>query len=140
MANDKLAPEASIRLQEFARKKGFYSATELFEAMKSAGYTISLGGVRKHWYGKYAPVSSAAVDYCEFLEMSLDYYLRGKQAQRPSIAELKKIVTEMFLDAGGEMPAIDPEMLEIQALLSKVETPAQKAAIIRAIRGFVGES
>lgn len=140
MANDKLASEASTRLQEFARKKGFYSATELFEAMKTAGYAISLGGIRKHWYGKHAPAASAAVDYCQFLEMSLDYYLQGKKSSKPTISELKKIVGEMILDAGGEIPTNDPTVAELVRLMAKAETQEQRQMVIRVVKSIVGES
>lgn len=123
-----------------ARKKGLVSASELFEAMKGAGYPISLGGVRKHWYGKHAPAAAAAVDYCEFLDMSLDYYLQGKTREKLSVKELKQIVGEMIVDAGGEVPVNDPTIAEVVRLMAKIETPDQRQMVIRVVKSIVGES
>lgn len=140
VSEEDLAKSAGSRLRDFAFKKGFVSAQKLFEAMQAAGYQLSLGGLRKHWYGTVAPTAATAADYCTFLGMSLDYYILGREPKKLTKDDLLAVLGEMIADAGGTIPGDDPEILEAAQMLTKLRNSEQKKAVITLLKSLVGNS
>lgn len=132
--------EMADRLRAAAAKKGIQSAKQLESAMAAAGSPIKYAFARSIWHGENPAVVTNVAPVLEFLELSFDQYVFGRPPKKLSVSELKQIVGEMIESEGAAIPERDPATLEIQRLLSKVETADQKAAIIRMMKAFIEES
>ncbi len=140
VANDLWAKEMSDRLKASAGKKGINSAKQLFDACKAAGIDAKMAFCRNIWYGVNPPVTTNVAPILELLELNFDQYVFGRPPRKLSVTELKMMVGEMIEDAGGEIPQRDPEMMEIERLLMKVKSQDQKAAVVRMLKAYIGDS
>lgn len=140
VSEEDLAKSAGSRLRDFAFKKGFVSAQKLFEAMQAAGYQLSLGGLRKHWYGTVAPTAATAADYCTFLGMSLDHYILGREPKKLTKDDLLAVLGDMIADAGGTIPEDDPDIVRAAQLLMKIKDDEKKKAVVRMLEAFIGDT
>lgn len=140
VSNDKLAKESAARLRDRCRERGISTFKELFTAMENAGLECTRGGIQNVYYGKTVPNIATAVPICLFLDWSLDVWFLGVSRRKMSATEIKQIVGEMILDAGGEVPANDPTVAEVVRLLAKIETQEQRQMVIRVVKSIVGES
>lgn len=135
------AEEIGKRLRSAALRRELLSPQKLAEAMTEGGFEIGAAGVKKHWYGKVIPNGVNCIGYSKVLGVSIDWLLIGVEPPRKySVSELKKIVTGMIVDGGGEIPERDPETIELMRLISQVESSEQKALAIRVLKAVVGEN
>lgn len=108
--------------------------------MERSGLECTRGGIQNVYYGKTIPNVATAAPICMFLDWSLDVWFLGVSRRKMSVSELKQIVGEMILDAGGEIPADDPTVAEVVRLMAKAETQEQRQMVIRVVKSIVGES
>jgi hypothetical protein len=126
------------RIQISALKVGIRSAKELFERMMASGYEVKLGGIRRHWECRLVPSTPYVASYSDFLKVSANWLLTGKEPPPPSITQLKEIVGKMIQDAGGTTSK-DATLTEIDLLLARID-PAKREAILQFLRSMTPES
>lgn len=127
-------------MRDRCRERGIISPKALHESMIKAGIESTLGGVQGIYYGKSIPNVSSAIPICTFLDWSLDVWFLGVPRRKMSVTELKRIVGEMIIEAGGDVPINDPTIAEVVRLMAKIETPDQRQMVIRVVKSIVGES
>ncbi len=140
VSEEDLAKIAGSRLRDFSFKKGYGSAQKLYDALIAAGFSVSLGGLRKHWYGNVAPTTATAADYCAFLGMSMDYYILGREPQKLTKDDLLAVLGTMIEDAGGTIPGDDPDIVRAAQLLMKIKDGEKKKAVVRMLEAFIGDT
>jgi hypothetical protein len=74
------SPEAiGDRLRQAAARNGIKSPTELTRAIQKKGFSVTLGGLKNHWYGTVIPNGVNCIAYAITLEISIDWLLLGQE-------------------------------------------------------------
>jgi hypothetical protein len=125
----------AARLKQASLKAELTNVPSLADFLRKRKTPIPKGTIQNHYYGVSEPPASSIAIYAEALGVSIDWLVTGKESQPMSITQLKEIIGNMIISAGGDIPVKDATLTEIDLLLARIE-PSKREAILQFLRSM----